>query len=218
MTKFREAKSPSPFARNLKEDFKTYYSSPIQVKVLPNPSASGNVGSFQLREVLATDTLQTGQSYNYVFQVSGSGNISALSEPVVSANETFMVPAPSVDVKINRGNSVVSGTKTFTYRLQPLEPGEYNLGELIGWEYFDPKQQKVRSLASSKKVFVIGESRKNSAIASAVEPEGFYSMIEQASNQLGDAHTSAWMFIFANLTLGGVLVGSIAIVLFKRKK
>ncbi len=66
MLKFKVARQPSFFGRNMKEDYKTYYSAPktVRVKELPPHSekASVNVGNYRLTETLANMAMETGKS------------------------------------------------------------------------------------------------------------------------------------------------------------
>src|SRR5690606_14747175 len=87
MVKYLQAKNPSFFSSNRKEDFKTYYSAPKTVKVKPLPPhplrESVAVGRYTFSENISSEELKTGESFNYTFTIIGEGNVSAINEPKI---------------------------------------------------------------------------------------------------------------------------------------
>ena len=208
LIKYKVAKNPSFFGQNRQEDFETFRSQPKTVKVKelpPHPlRESVSVGQYQLREKLDKETLETGQSLNYSFDVVGIGNISAITEPVVPEDDNFDFYAPNTRQSVNRGNSRISGSKSFNFYGIPNEPGEYNLGDYFSWVFFNPQTAKYDTLRSELTLNVTGESRKNEYILSN-DVGSFYDRINNEDNSLKSLDELNW--------LGWLINGFIVIVL-----
>src|SRR5690606_4853671 len=75
LIKYKEAKRPSFFGRNTKEDYKTFYTKAKTVKVKdlpPHPLKDKvSVGDYQLEETIDKKEMNAGEGFNYVMSVSG---------------------------------------------------------------------------------------------------------------------------------------------------
>ena len=93
MIKYRVAKSPSFFGRDRQEDYKTFYSSKktVKVKALPPHPMKDMVavGEFELDEQIDKQTVETGESFEYEFNIYGEGNISGINDPVIPDNQNL---------------------------------------------------------------------------------------------------------------------------------
>ncbi|MEM7297577.1 MAG: BatD family protein, partial [Bacteroidota bacterium] len=170
MIKYKVAKNPSFFGRNRQEDYETFYSREKVVKVKelpPHPLKDVvAVGNYRLEEMLSEEGIETGQSFNYGFDIKGEGNISAIEAPVPPEGEVFDFYAPNVKQNVNRAQGRVRGTKGYDFYGIPNEPGKYNLGDYFSWTFFNPTTEKYDTLKSELILNVTGESRKNLSIAS----------------------------------------------------
>lgn len=218
MIKYKVAKNPSFFGRSRQEDFKTYYTKPkvIFVKNLPpHPLRDEvSVGNYRLKEEISSEAVNTGTSFSYAFTVFGEGNISAISRPTTETNRIMEFYPPNIRQNINRGNSRVTGNKTFNYYIIPNEPGDYNLDNFFEWVFFNPATEVYDTLRSDITVNVTGESKRNNQILSN-DMGSFYDQIEIESNQLKAMHKDEWIKTFANLFILVMLGASIYLV-FKR--
>lgn len=185
MIKFKVAKNPSFFGQNRQEDFKTFYSKPKTVKVKelpPHPLRDQvSVGNYRLDEKINTNTVKTGDSFQYEFNIYGEGNISAIEKPVIFNDGSFDFYEPNVRQSINRENNVVAGTKSFGYFVIPKEPGSYRLQDYFNWIYFNTSTKKYDTLRPKTTLLVQGESLKNEAIEST-DAGSFYDKIANADN------------------------------------
>ena len=218
MIKYKVAKNPSFFGRNRQEDYETFYSKNKTVKVKELPSHPLRdvvaVGNYRLDEKLSTDNLETGQSFNYDFNIVGEGNISSIEAPVPPEGDNFDFYAPNVKQNVTRSSGRVRGTKAFDFYGIPNEPGEYELSNLFSWVFFDPTAEKYDTLKSELQLTVTGNSRKNLSIASN-DLGDFYDRIDQADNSLSSLNGSSWFTIFVNILIVTIL-GFTAYLLFKR--
>jgi len=217
MIKYRVARNPSFFGQNRQEDFKNFFTKPKTVRVRPLPphplKDQVAVGEYRLNESISSNTLQTGQSFTYEFNIFGQGNISAINAPDIRQTDDFEFYDPNVQQNINRRNSQVTGSKSFSYYGIPNEPGEYELGEFIEWIYFNPEAETYDTLRSRARVTVEGESRKNENIL-ASDLGSFYDQIEFQKNSLTSIKEVEWMKIFANLAIL-LMLGASAWIVFK---
>lgn len=218
LIKYKVAKNPSFFGRNRQEDYETFYSKPkkIQVKPLPPHPLRDQVavGNYKLGEKMSSLDLQTGESFNYIFNILGEGNISAIEAPVLPETDQFDFYAPNVKQDITRADGRVRGTKSFNYYAIPNEPGDYDLGKYFQWIFFNPDKEKYDTLKSRQVLHVTGDSRKNESILSN-DMGSFYDGIEFKDNKLSGLDDSSWMRIFANLFILIMIV--LTVYMFIRK-
>jgi hypothetical protein len=200
------------------EDFKTFYSRPKKVTVKelpPHPLRDVvAVGDYHLDEGLRSTDLETGKSAAYQFNVYGEGNISAIEKPILKNDDTFEFYEPNVRQDINRANNRITGTKSFSYYMIPIEPGQYKLGDYFQWIYFDPARKKYDTLKSALTVYVKGESKKNEAIQSN-DPGSFYDKIETTDNALRTIADTRWQQWAFNGFIAFMLAASVYLVLKK---
>ncbi|MEM7548164.1 MAG: BatD family protein [Bacteroidota bacterium] len=218
MIKYKVAKNPSFFGRNRQQDFKTFYTRPRTVKVNELPAHPLKdqvaVGNFWLDEKINSGNLKTGDSFNYVFEIKGEGNISAVDKPDVDSDEYFDFYDPNIRQNIRRSNNRVMGSKSFSYFGIPNEPGEFDLGKYFEWIYFDPYEEQYDTLKSEVVLNVTGESRRNEYISSN-DMGSFYDGLEFKNNELKSFRGQTQFQIISNIIILILLVAT-AWVIFKK--
>ena len=219
LIQYQEAKSPSFFGRNRKEDYEIFKTQPKTVKVKdlpPHPLKDQvSVGNYKLTEKIDKKELQTGEGLNYSMTIRGEGNISAVNNPAVRATNNFEFYDPNIRMSVNRNNGKVTGQKIFDFYAVPKEPGDYNLGNLVSWVYFSPEKEAYDTLRSNIVINVAGESLKNEYITSNEISGGFYDLINDKGNSLKQRSGGDIIKIVANVFIGLMLVLS-GWVLFKK--
>ena len=186
LIKYKISKRPSFFGRNKMEDFETFYSKPLDIKVkeLPNHPLKENVsvGNFKLREKINTNNLTTGEDLNYEFEILGEGNISAISEPIINLDGIDFYP-PNSQQNIRREKSKVYGSKKFNFYGIPSEPGNYDLSKNISWVFFNTNKSKYDTLKSDINLKVTGKTLyKNITESEDLNP--LLNLIEEEDNTL----------------------------------
>ncbi len=218
MIKFKVAKNPSFFGQNRQEDFKTFYSRPISVKVKelpPHPLRNSvAVGDYQLAEQFSATHPKTGQSMGYEFRITGEGNITAIEKPGVNNDGNFDFYEPNMKQNIRREGGHVSGNKTFNYFMIPKEPGEFKLGDYFQWVFFNPKSKKYDTLRSQYTLRVDGESQKNQFIEST-DLGSFYDRLDASANKLQQVGSLDWMKVSLNIFILVMLAGSAYLIVKK---
>ena len=218
LIKYKVAKNPTFFGRNKQEEIVTFYTKPktITIKDLPpHPlKESVSVGNYRLKEKISNPNLKTGESFNYSFDITGEGNISAISEPILTEDENFDIYSPNIRQDISRGQGRVRGTKSFSYYGIPNEPGDYKLADYLQFIYFNVKTETYDTLKSEIILNVTGESKKNEYILSN-DMGSFYDAMDIQSNELQNLNARDRMRSMANIAIF-VLIGLIAFVMFKK--
>ncbi|MBO6494463.1 MAG: BatD family protein [Roseivirga sp.] len=208
MIKYRVAKSPSFFGRDRQEDFKTFNTreKTVKVKALPPHPLKDKVavGQFELDEKISTNSVETGESFSYEFNIYGEGNISGIPDPSIPDTKEMDIYPPNVAQDINRGAGRVTGSKRYSYFGIPNEPGEYDLKDYFSWIFFNPETENYDTLKSEVKLMVTGESKENVSISST-DLGSFYDNIDIASNELQSLDKSNATQIIANLLIAALL-------------
>lgn len=218
MIKYKVAKNPTFFGRNRQENIEKFTSKPktVTIKELPpHPlKESVSVGNYKLRESVSSDELRTGESFNYSFNVTGEGNISAIHEPGFPSDDNFDFYPPNVRQDINKGNGKVRGVKSFGFYGIPNEPGTFNMGDYFSWIYFNTAKEEYDTLKSELVLKVSGESKKNESISST-DMGSFYDTIELKNNNLFAINDDGFYKMIANI--GIVLMLALAAFIIFRK-
>lgn len=218
LIKYKVAKNPSFFGRNKQEDIKTFYSKAKKVTIKelpPHPlKESVSVGNYRLEEKISGKQLETGESFNYSFNISGEGNISAITEPSMESDSNFDLFPPNVRQDIKRANGRVRGVKSFNIYGIPNEPGTFDMGEYFNWIYFNTEKEMYDTLRSNIRLNVSGESKKNEYILSN-DMGSFYDAMEFQDNELYSLNENETTKAFANILILTMLVAS-AIIIFKK--
>jgi hypothetical protein len=211
MIKYKVARNPTFFGRNRKQDFKTFYTQPKTVKVKdlpPHPLKDQvNVGNYWLSDKINRTTLNTGESFNYIFEIKGEGNIAAIEDPTLIQDENFDFFDPNVRQEIRRSNNRVMGSKSFSYFAIPNEPGEYNLGNYFQWVFFNPYEAVYDTLAVDIPLSISGESKRNEYISSN-DLGSFYDIISFEDNELKSINLNTTVKLIFNCFILAVLIGS----------
>lgn len=186
MIKYKVAKNPSFFGQNRQESLKKFRTKTVtvQVKDLPPHPYKDRVavGNFKLREKIDKTELNTGQSFNYDFNIYGEGNLAGVTPPIISESKNLELYPPNTSQQINRSGNRVTGTKAFDYYGIPKEPGTYDLSEHFHWIFFNLRKNNYDTLRANVMLTVKGESRKNESIISN-DLGSFYDLIEIESNE-----------------------------------
>lgn len=218
MVKYSVAKNQSFFGRNKKEKVQTFTSRPktVTIKELPDHplKESVSVGNYRLKEKVSADKLQTGESFSYSFNISGEGNISAISEPNFRSDENFDFYPPNVRQDINKGNGKVRGGKSFSFYGIPNEPGNFKMKDYFSWIYFNTAREQYDTLKSDLVLVVSGESKKNEFISST-DMGSFYDSINLKENTLFSTKKTGLFRVFGNIAIF-MMLAVVAFVVFKK--
>jgi hypothetical protein len=137
----------SLFGRNVSQ---LISSSPLELEVLPLPDAgragdfSGFVGSVDISTSLDRTTAETNEALTLTLRVAGNGNIRTLPDPEIEFPGDFEVYPPEITEQVTRGETSVSGSKTYEYVLIPRAPGTRTIPS-VRLSFFDPVTASYRT-------------------------------------------------------------------------
>lgn len=121
---------------------------PIEMNVRPLPAAppgfSGLVGDFRLDARLSKQELQVGETATLTYTISGTGNAQMISEPKLPQPPQLKIYHDKPTSDLNRLDSGLSGSKSYSKALVPLVPGEITLPP-VSLSYFDVESGSYRT-------------------------------------------------------------------------
>jgi len=77
--------------------------------------------------------------------ISGSGNIPLITKPEFECPDGFEKYQPGESANINRNDTKISGTKTFSDVIIARNPGNYTIPE-VKTAFYDPEKEEYRSI------------------------------------------------------------------------
>jgi len=185
LIKYKVSKRPSFFGRNKMEDYEKFFSKPIKVNVqdLPNHPLKDNVvvGNFTLKESIDSKSIETGNSFNYEFEIIGEGNISAINEPEINLNNIELY-SPNSEQIIKKEGGKVFGSKKYSYYGIPYEAGNYDFSKNVNWIFFNSQSKNYDTLSSEITINAFGEMKKGRIMN--IESDTYIDFIKNQSNVL----------------------------------
>jgi hypothetical protein len=138
-----------PFGRNVNH---TVRSNPVTITVDPLPADTppefgGAVGQYAMSATVDKRTTRANEPVSLKITLSGTGNIKLLESPTPEIPPDFEQYPPKVTDMINRGQTRITGSKTFEYLLLPRYPGLKVIKPLT-FVYFDPAKKEFVRLRS----------------------------------------------------------------------
>ena len=123
---------------------------PVRILVRPLPDAgrrrgfTGAIGKFDLGQPQpSANEVQVGDPLTLTVTISGTGNLEAISPPLLDGGSGWQSFSPTSDV--DRDALTGRGTKTFTYTLI-AKSGETRSVPAIPFSYFDPEKKEYVDL------------------------------------------------------------------------
>jgi hypothetical protein len=187
------------------ENLKQFSSKPVTVRVKPLPPHPArdqvSVGQFSLEEDISQETLVAGESFKYTLKIQGTGNISAIQQPVFMLSSFDLYP-PDIRQVIKRGRGRVTGEKTFDYTVVARQNGIFPLNNFFNWIYFNPVKETYDTLSSERVIQVLGE--KSRKIPAGAGEFNVYSDLENRSSSsfyLDYRYLARWVINIAAIAM-----------------
>ncbi len=218
LIKYKVSKRPSFFGRNKIEDYETFSSKPLSIKVkkLPDHPSKENisVGKFKLKEKINKTELLTGEDIIYDFEITGEGNISAIKAPKINSSELEFY-SPNSQQIIKRENSKVFGTKKYSFYGTVSKPGDYKFSNVFEWIYFDPQVEMYDTLKSSIVINVDGEPVLKS-FRENIDGNPFLEIIKEADNTLISTKKENNIILILNIIVITLMISFVFFILKKK--
>lgn len=120
-------------------------SNPLKINVLPLPADapsnfSGAVGQFQAERTINTTSIAQNQSATLTLEVSGWGNLKAVSVPKLNSNKSIEVFEPEIEDIPKKNGEIFGGIRKYNYAIVPHSSGKIIIPK-DEFVYFDPQQK-----------------------------------------------------------------------------
>ncbi|WP_033316711.1 BatD family protein [Pontibacter roseus] len=219
MIKYKVAVNPT-LAEDRQEGFKTFFARErvIPVKELPPHPLRDvvPVGQYTLQERLSPKSVAVNKSFSYQFQVQGEGNLAAIMPPAPVTTGILDFYPPDLRQDLTRRAGRVEGSKTFTYTGLGRTAGDYPLGDVFQWVYFNPVTATYDTLRSTLAVSITGEADADALVLSR-DLGPFYKIIANEDHTLVSLHQEADIRRYTNIILLVLLAVSGFVFLKYRK-
>ncbi|MEN1783942.1 MAG: BatD family protein, partial [Bacteroidota bacterium] len=148
----------------------------INVKALPEAGKpagfTGAVGQFDFEVSTSKRSLNATESLQAAVAVRGKGNLKLFQLPEPDLPSALEVYEPEFEEKVNTTLSGMEGEVTNNYTIVPSFRGRYPIPG-ITFSYFDPKQEKYKTLTSDEiTINVLEGPTDNTAPASSASSNG----------------------------------------------
>lgn len=121
-------------------------SEPFTLEVLPLPdegrpaSFRGHVGTLSVASRMDRTRVSVGGTVTLVVEVTLEGHVETLPDPEIAFPDGFMVSEPEISTDSRETRGVLSGSKTYVYRLTAVDPGTYRIPP-VEMSYFDAETE-----------------------------------------------------------------------------
>lgn len=192
----------------------SYAGTTIKVKPLPSHPLRGQVtvGKFTSREEISSRNVTPGKNITYSFSITGSGNLTSITEPIVMQSQQLDIFYPTVSSSEEwiRGKKHI--TKTFVYHIIPKVSGQYQLAQYLNWVYFNTEKQQYDTLSPRITIQVKSTSKDSTVVE---EHSSFYDQIFKENNRLRSKEKDKTTNFLVNLIILFMLVFT-AILIFRK--
>ena len=116
---------------------------PVAITVKPTPQKkkpveyNGATGNFKLTASLGKNELAKNEEGDLVITISGKGNFTQLSAPVIQWPSGIEGFEPTVNDSLDHTKSPMNGKREFHFRFVSSKPGSYNL-PTVSFSFFNP--------------------------------------------------------------------------------
>lgn len=121
-------------------------SEPFTLEVLPLPdegrpgSFRGHVGTLSVASRVDRTRVSVGQTVTLVMEVTLEGHVETLPDPEIAFPDGFTISEPEISTDSRESRGVLSGSKTYVYRLTAVDPGTYRI-PAVEMSYFDAETE-----------------------------------------------------------------------------
>lgn len=153
----RQRRTGTSYSSNalLEREYTSYIltSEPLALEVLPLPdrdrpdSFRGHVGTLDVSSRIDGTLVAVGETVTLEVRVSVEGHVEGLPDPEIDFPGGFTVAEPEIDTKFTNHGGLLSGTRTYTYRLAATTPGAYVI-PAVEMSFFDPETESYGTTRS----------------------------------------------------------------------
>ena len=121
-------------------------SEPFTLEVLPLPeegrpaSFRGHVGTLSVASQVDRTRVPVGETVMLEVEVTLEGHVEILPDPEIGFPDGFTVSEPEITTNSRESRGVLSGSRTYIYRLTAVSPGSYRI-PAVEMSYFDTETE-----------------------------------------------------------------------------
>lgn len=121
-------------------------SEPFTLEVLPLPdegrpaSFRGHVGTLSVASGVDRTRVSVGETVTLEVEVSLEGHAETLTDPEIAFPDGFTVSEPEISTNSRESRGVLSGSRTYVYRLTAVDPGTYRI-PAVEMSFFDAETE-----------------------------------------------------------------------------
>lgn len=113
----------------------------IDLPIVQQPkNFSGAVGEFKVKRNITPQRIAQGESAKMEINVTGWGNLKAITQPVFIQNKDFDIYDPKTTDQVRKNGEKYGGTRTFDYSIVPHQSGDIVIPS-YEFVYFDPEKK-----------------------------------------------------------------------------
>ena len=148
-----------PFFDRVQEVPVTISTKPVTVNVKPLPGSApagftGGVGDLKFSAELSDDQLTVNDAISLVLTISGTGNISLISEPKIDFPPDHDLYETTKSTNLSTSGNRVSGSVTFEYPIVARHAGKYRIAP-VSFSWFDPVAGKYMTTTTEEFNFTV---------------------------------------------------------------
>lgn len=133
---------------------KTLVTNPVVINVKPLPanrpaSFANAVGTFTMKPNINTTQLRANEAISLRLEISGTGNMKLISNPVVEFPSNFEIYDPTVTNALNVTSNGLTGIRTIEYMAIPRYEGNYTIPP-VEFSYFDINTNSYKTLTTEE--------------------------------------------------------------------
>ncbi|PTX60639.1 oxygen tolerance protein BatD [Kordia periserrulae] len=140
----------------------------VNVKNLPEVGKpedfSGAVGDFDFKVTTSKNSLNATESLQAKIEVSGEGNLKLFQLPKLKLPSSLEVYEPEFSERVTTRISGMQGRISDSYTVVPQYKGKYPIPS-VSFSYFDPSDEKYKTLRSDEIIIDVVEGPVNTATA-----------------------------------------------------
>jgi len=178
----------------------SFSSNALTIEVMPLPlegqpqNFSGIVGSYDVSRSLNKKQVSAGQSVVMDLNISGTGNIRAISPPEVPVPSGVEVFEPEIKDNFQKASPKFGGTRTFQYAIVPKKAGELILPKQeINW--FDPAKGRYERVELEALALQVAPA--SDQLAASDDPQSAEPLLQNKSGFKAPAVRKVWPLALA---------------------
>jgi len=180
----------------------------MEINVKPAPQKNkpaefnGATGNFSISAGLEKDTIAKNEEGELVVTISGNGNFTQLSAPLIQWPVGIEAFEPVVKDSLDKMKSPLAGSKTFHYAFVTNNPGNYELGP-VSISFFNPESKTYKTIATKALQLRIEDEQKISIVD-----------VKEIKKKAGGKNKNYWMIATGFL----ICIAVLFMFLLKSKK